>query len=135
MMEYYSEYYKAHKNDMKVSMVSTVMLIKMLFQGVLYCSCAGVENRFKSHYMKHKQAILKPRALYSGKLKNEAIAASRALNAKNANSAVSHAQKHYYAKLRAQYCAGMRQRYDLAGLKLFIQHHYITEVCRNVLGS
>ena len=29
----------------------------------------------------------------------------------------------------------MRQRYDLAGPKLYIQHHYITEVCKNVLGS
>ena len=29
----------------------------------------------------------------------------------------------------------MRQRYDLAGPKLFIQHHYNTEVCKNVLGS
>ena len=54
---------------------------------------------------------------------------------KNAKSAVRRAQKRYYAKHRAQYCAGMRQRYDLAGPKLFIQHHYITEVCKNVLGS
>ena len=29
----------------------------------------------------------------------------------------------------------MRQRYDLAGPKLYIQHHYVTEVCKNVLGS
>ena len=29
----------------------------------------------------------------------------------------------------------MRQRYDLAGPKRFIQHHYVTEVCKNVLGS
>ena len=54
---------------------------------------------------------------------------------KNAKSAVRHAQKHYYAKHRAQYCAGMRQRYDLAKPKLYMQHHYITEVCRNVLSN
>ena len=29
----------------------------------------------------------------------------------------------------------MRQRYDLAGPKLYMQHHYITEVCRNELGN
>ena len=29
----------------------------------------------------------------------------------------------------------MRQRYELAGPKLYIQHHYITEVCRNVLSN
>ena len=67
--------------------------------------------------------------------RNKAIAASKAWNAKNAKSAVRHAQKHYYAKHRAQYCAGMRQRYDLAEPKLYIQHQYITEVCRSVLGN
>ena len=29
----------------------------------------------------------------------------------------------------------MRQRYDLAEPKLYVQHHYITEVCRSVLGN
>ena len=29
----------------------------------------------------------------------------------------------------------MSQRYDLAGPKLYMQHHYITEVCRNELGN
>ena len=94
-----------------------------------------MKTAFKSHYMKHRQAILKARALYYAKHRNKAIAASRAWNAKNAKSAVRRAQKRYYAKHKSQYCAGMRQRYDLAGPKLFIQHHYITEVCKNVLGS
>ena len=30
-----------------------------------------------------------------------------------------------HAKHRAQYCAGMRQGYDLAEPKLYMQHHYI----------
>ena len=94
-----------------------------------------MKRAFKSHYMKHRQAILKARALYYAKYRNKAIAASRAWNAKNAKSAVRRAQKRYYAKHRSQYCAGMRQRYDLAGPKLFIQYHYIKEVCKNVLGS
>ena len=87
-----------------------------------------MKTAFKSHYM--KQAIIKARALYYAKHRNKAIAASRAWNAKNARSAVRRAQKHYYTKHISQYCAGMRQRYDLAGPKLFIQHHYITEVCK-----
>ena len=94
-----------------------------------------MKTAFKSHYMKHKQAILKAHALYYAKYRNKAIAATRVWNAKNAKSAVRRAQKRYYAKHRAQYCAGMRQRYDLAGPKLYIQHHYVTEVCKNVLGS
>ena len=85
--------------------------------------------------MKHRQTILKARALYYAKHRNKAIAVSRAWNAKNAKSAVRCVQKRYYAKHRAQYCAGMRQRYDLAGPKLYIQDHYITEVCKNVLCS
>ena len=44
-------------------------------------------------------------------------------------------QKRYYAKHRAQHCACIRQRYELAGPKLYMQHHYITEVCRNVLRN
>ena len=51
-----------------------------------------------------------------------------------AKSAVRRAQKRYYAKHRAQHCAG-RQRYELAGPKLYMQYHYITEVCRNVLHN
>ena len=51
-----------------------------------------MKTGFKSHYMKHKQAILKARALYYGKHRNKAIAASRASNAKNAKSAVRRAQ-------------------------------------------
>ena len=65
----------------------------------------------KCRYMKHKQAI-KACALHYGEHRDEAIAASRAWNAKK--NAVRRAQKRYYAKHRAQYCAGMRQRYDLA---------------------
>ena len=42
--------------------------------------------------MKHKQTILKAHALYYGKHRNKAIAASRASNAKNAKSAVRRAQ-------------------------------------------
>ena len=57
------------------------------------------------------------------------------MNAKNAKSAVRRAQNRYYAKHRSQYCADMRQRYDLAEPKLYVQHHYITEVCRGVLGN
>ena len=93
MKGYFREYYIAHTQEMKTA--------------------------FKGHYMKHKQAILKARALYHGKHRDEAIVASRAwiakTNAKNPKSAVRCAQKHYYAKHRAQYCAGMRRRYDLAG--------------------
>ena len=85
--------------------------------------------------MKHKQALLKACALYYGKHRDEAIAASRTSNAKNVKSAVRSAQKCYYAKHRSQYCTGMRQRYDLAEPKLYVQHHYITEVCRSVLGN
>ena len=29
----------------------------------------------------------------------------------------------------------MRQRYDLAEPKLYVQHQYVTEVCRSVLGN
>ena len=96
-----------------------------------------MKTAFKSHYMEHKQAILKARALYYGKHWDEAIAASRAWNTKikEAKSAVRRAQKCYYAKHRAQYCAGIRQRYELAGPKLYMQHHYITEVCRSVLRN
>ena len=94
-----------------------------------------MKTGFKSHYMKHKQAILKARALYYAKHRNKVIAVSRALNAKNAKSAVRRAHKHYYAKHRAQYCAGMYQRYEIAEPKLFIQHHYVVEVCKNILGS
>ena len=90
---------------------------------------------FNSRYMKHKQAILKARALYYSKHRNKAIAASRAWNAKNAKSAVTRAQKHYYAKYRSQNCASMRQRFHLAQPKLYVQHQYITEVCRSVLGN
>ena len=75
------------------------------------------------------------RGVQSVKHRNKAIAASRAWNAKNAKSAVRRAQKRYYAKHRAQFCAGMRQRYDLAEPKLYVQHQYITEVCRSVLGN
>ena len=46
--------------------------------------------------MKYKQAILKARALYNVKHRDEAIAASTAWNAKNAKLAVRRAQKHYY---------------------------------------
>ena len=58
--------------------------------------------------MKHKQAKLKARALYYGKHRNMAIAASRAWNAKNAKSSLRRTRKHY-AKHRSQYCAGMGQ--------------------------
>ena len=85
--------------------------------------------------MKHKQAILKACALYYGKHRDEAIAASRTSNTKNVKSAVRSAQKCYYAKHRSQYCTGMRQRYDLAEPKLYVQHHYITEVCKSELGN
>ena len=82
-----------------------------------------MKTAFKSHYMEHKQAILKARALYYGKHWDEAIAASRAWNTK-----IKEAKSRYYAKHRAQYCAGIRQRYEVAGPKLYMQHHYITEV-------
>ena len=44
-----------------------------------------MKTGFKSHYMKHKQAILKARALYYAKHRNKVIAVSRALNAKKPN--------------------------------------------------
>ena len=92
-----------------------------------------MKTAFKRYFMKHRQAILKARALDYGKHRNKAIAASKAWNAKNAKSAVRRAQKCYYAKHSTQSCAGMRQRFDLAEPKLYIQHQYVTEVCRSVL--
>ena len=65
----------------------------------------GMKTAFKSHYMKHKQVILKACALYYGKHRDEAIAASRAWNAK---SAVRHPQKHYYASIVQAYEAEVR---------------------------
>ena len=75
------------------------MLIKGLFREYYTAYMQEMKTAFKSHYMKHKQAILKARALYYGKHGDEAIAASnsRAWNAKNAKSAVRCAQKRYYA--------------------------------------
>ena len=58
MKGYFREYYIAHMQEKKTS--------------------------FNSRYMKHKQAILKARALYYGRHRNKAIAASKAWNAKNA---------------------------------------------------
>ena len=135
----FGEYYDAHKDEMKVSFGEYYDAhkdeMKGYFRDYYTAHMQEMKTAFKSYYMKHKQAILKARALYYGKHGNKAIAASRARNSKNAKSAVRRAQKRYYAKHRAQYCAGMRQRYDLAGPKLYIQHQYITEVCRNVLGN
>ena len=54
----------------------------------------GMFSQSGSH-MKHKQAILKARALYYGKHRNKAIAASRAWNAKNAKSSLRRARKRY----------------------------------------
>ena len=124
MKLYFSEYYEAHKDEMKVSFGEYYDAHKDEMKGY-----------FREYYMKRKQAILKARALYYGKHRNKAIAASKAWNAKNAKSAVRRAHNRYYAKHRAQYCAGMRQRYDLAEPKLYIQHQYVTEVCRSVLRN
>ena len=124
MKVYFSEYYEAHKDEMKVSFGEHYDAHKDEIKGY-----------FREYYMKRKQAILKARALYYGKHRNKAIAASKAWNAKNAKSAVRRAQNRYYAKHRAQYCAGMRQRYDLAEPKLYIQHQYVTEVCRSVFRN
>ena len=139
MKVYFSKYYDAHKDKMKVSFGEYYDdhkdEIKGYFREYYTAHMQEMKTAFKSYYMKHKQAILKARALYYGKHRNKAIAASRAWNAKNAKSAVRRAQKRYYAKHRAQYCAGMRQRYDLAEPKLYVQQQYITEVCRNVLGN
>ena len=133
----FSEYYDAHKDEMKVYFGEYYDThkdeIKGHFREYYTANMQEMKTAFKSHYMKHKQAILKARALYYAKYRNKAIAASRVWNAKNAKSAVRRAQKRYYAKHRAQYCAGMRQRYDLAEPKLYIQHQYVTEVCRSVL--
>ena len=135
----FGEYYEAHKDEMKVYFGEYYDTHKDEIKGHFWeyytANMQEMKTAFKSHYMKHKQAILKAHALYYAKHRNKAIAVSRAWNAKNAKSAVRRAQKRYYAKHRAQYCAGMRQRYDLAGPKLYIQHHYVTEVCKNVLGS
>ena len=92
------------------------MLIKMkrrVISGSSYYIAHMQEKKtsFNSRYMKHKQAILKVRALYYGKHRNKAIVPSRAWNAKNAKSAVRRAQKRYYVRHRSQYCAGLRQRY------------------------
>ena len=139
MKVYFSKYYEAHKDEMKVSFGEYYDAhkdeMKGYFREYYTAHMQEMKTAFKSCYMKHKQAILKVRALYYGKHRNKAIAASRARNAKNAKSAVRRAQKRYYAKHRAQYCAGMRQRYDLAEPKLYVQHQYITEVCRSVLGN
>ena len=128
----YGEYYDAHKDEMKVSFGEYYDAhkdeMKGYFRAYYTSHMQEMKTAFKSYYIKHKQAILKVRALYYGKHRNKAIAAS-------AKSAVRHAQKCYYAKHRAQYCAGMRQRYDLAEPKLYVQHQYITEVCRSVLGN
>ena len=133
----FSEYYDAHKDEMKVYFGEYYDThkdeIKGHFREYYTANMQEMKTAFKNHYMKHKQAILKARALYYAKYRNKAIAASRVWNAKNAKSAVRRAQKRYYAKHRAQYCAGMRQRYDLAEPKLYIQHQYVTEVCRSVL--
>ena len=133
------EYYDAHKDEMKVSFLEYYDAhkdeMKGYFREYYIAHMQEKKTSFNSRYMKHKQAILKARALYYGKHRNKAIAASRAWNAKNAKSAVRRAQKRYYAKHRSQYCAGMRQRYDLAEPKLYVQHQYITEVCRSVLSN
>ena len=135
----FDEYYEAHKDEMKVSFVEYYDAhkdeMKGYFRDYYTANMQEMKTAFKSYYMKHKQAILKARALYYGKHRNKAIAASRDWNSKNAKSAVRRAQKRYYAKHRSQYCAGMRQRYDLAEPKLYVQHHYVTEVCRSVLGN
>ena len=137
MRVYFSHYYEAHKGDMKVSFREYYEAhkdeIKGYFREYYTAHMQEMKTAFKRYFMKHRQAILKARALYYGKHRNKAIAASKAWNAKNAKSAVRRAQKRYYAKHRAQYCAGMRQRFDLAEPKLYIQHQYVTEVCRSVL--
>ena len=139
MKVYFSEYYEAHKDEKKVSFSEYYDThtdeMQGYFREYYTANMQEMKTAFKSYYIKHKQTILRARALYYSKYRNKAIAASRVWNAKNAKSAVRRAQQRYYAKHRAQYCAGMRQRYDLAGPKLYIQHHYVTEVCKNVLGS
>ena len=136
---YFSKYYEAHKDEMKVYFLEYYDAhkdeMKGYFREYYIAHMQEKKTSFNSRYMKHKQAKLKARALYYGKHRNKAIAASKAWNAKNAKSAVRCAQNRYYAKHRAQYCARMRQRYDLAEPKLYIQHQYVTEVCRSVLRN
>ena len=68
-----------------------------------------------------RQAILRALALYYDKNREEKIASSRAMKVKNAKSAIKRARQQYYAKHRAQYCADMRRRYDLAQPKSYVQ--------------
>ena len=57
------------------------------------------------------------------------------MKTKNAKSAFKLARQLYYAKQRAQYCADMRRRYDLAQPKSYVQYKYINKVSKKIFSS